>query len=195
MRAQVDNSSLTGESEAQERTADVVDPKALAHGGHAAADTAADKAQRRSPAVEAGNLLFYGTILVSGHGRGIVIGTGDNTFMGQIAGLTAESSGEDTTPPLIREINSFIKWVSIVAIVLGLIFLGVGLGLEVQTVIQALVYCISVIIATVPEGLLCTLTVALSLTAKRMHARNMLVKNLQARGRSAWREDWGPRGS
>jgi uncharacterized membrane protein YhaH (DUF805 family) len=71
------------------------------------------------------------------------------------------------------------RWISIVAILLGLTFLGVGLGLGVQTVVQSLVYCISVIVATVPEGLLCTLTVALALTAKRMHNVSMLVKNLQ----------------
>ena len=40
-------------------------------------------------------------------------------------------------------------------------------------------YCISVIVAIVPEGLLVTLTVALALTAKRMHAKSMLIKNLQ----------------
>lgn len=48
-----------------------------------------------------------------------------------------------------------------------------------RVVSQSLVYCISVIVATVPEGLLCTLTVALALTAKRMHVRQVLVKNLQ----------------
>ncbi len=36
------------------------------------------------PAIEATNLLFYSTIVASGHGRGIVIGTGDNTVMGQV---------------------------------------------------------------------------------------------------------------
>ncbi len=41
-------------------------------------------------------------------------------------------------------------------------FLGAGLGLKLQTVVQSLIYCISVIVATVPEGLLCTLTVALA---------------------------------
>mmetsp|Transcript_18105 Transcript_18105/g.45586 ORF Transcript_18105/g.45586 Transcript_18105/m.45586 type:complete len:1179 (-) Transcript_18105:1049-4585(-) len=161
----VDNSSLTGESEAQDRTVELLIPH-----GH--------KEGAKVPAIEASNLMFFSTIIVSGHGTGVVVGTGDNTVMGQIAGLTAESGGE-STPPLIREINAFIKWVSIVAILLGLTFLGVGLGLGIQTVVQSLVYCISVIVATVPEGLLCTLTVALALTAKRMHNVSMLVKNLQ----------------
>lgn len=160
----VDNSSLTGESEALERKPELEEVH-----GHSG----------KTPAVEATNLLFFSTIITSGHGKGIVVGTGDNTFMGQIAGLTGESGTGDTTPPLIREVNTFIKYVSVIAILLGITFLGVGIGLGVQTVVQALVFCISVIVATVPEGLLVTLTVALALTAKRMHARNMLVKNLQ----------------
>lgn len=41
-------------------------------------------------------------------------------------------------------------------------------------------FAISVIVAVVPEGLLVTLTVALALTAKRMHIKNVLVKNLQS---------------
>lgn len=46
--------------------------------------------------------------------------------------------------------------------------------------VQALVFAISIIVAVVPEGLLVTLTVSLALTAKRMHSKNVLVKNLQS---------------
>ena len=41
-------------------------------------------------------------------------------------------------------------------------------------------FAIGIIVANVPEGLLVTVTVALALTAKRMFAKNVLVKNLQA---------------
>lgn len=45
---------------------------------------------------------------------------------------------------------------------------------------QAIVLGIAVIVATVPEGLLVTLVVSLALTAKRMHAVNVLVKNTES---------------
>lgn len=45
---------------------------------------------------------------------------------------------------------------------------------------QAIVLGIAVIVATVPEGLLVTLVVSLALTAKRMHAVNVLVKNMES---------------
>ena len=43
-----------------------------------------------------------------------------------------------------------------------------------------LVFAIGIIVANVPEGLLATVTVCLTLTAKRMASKNCLVKNLEA---------------
>lgn len=162
----VDNSSLTGESEAQERFPDL---QVEVHGSSAG---------RKVPAIEAQNLMFYSTILTSGHGKAVVIGTGDNTLMGQIAGLATGTDNQKT--PIQMEVDRFIYMISVAAITIGIVFLSVGLALGINTVIQSLVFAISVIVATVPEGLLCTLTVALALTAKRMHHVNVLVKNLQS---------------
>lgn len=46
--------------------------------------------------------------------------------------------------------------------------------------IDSVVFLIGIIVANVPEGLLATVTVALSVTAKRMANKNCLVKNLEA---------------
>jgi len=46
--------------------------------------------------------------------------------------------------------------------------------------ITNLVFMIGIIVANVPEGLLATVTVCLTLTAKRMHTKSVLVKNLEA---------------
>eukprot|EP00198_Chlamydomonas_reinhardtii_P006957 XP_001696293.1 sodium/potassium-transporting ATPase alpha subunit [Chlamydomonas reinhardtii] len=138
----VDNASLT----ACERSAVLIAPS-HGHGGGGGGDVEeGGKGRAKVPAIEATNLIFYTTMVANGHGKGIVVGTGDNTVMGQIAGLTGETTG-DSDPPIVRE---------------------------------ALVFAISVIVAVVPEGLLVTLTVALALTAKRMHNKNVLVKNLQS---------------
>jgi sodium/potassium-transporting ATPase subunit alpha len=48
------------------------------------------------------------------------------------------------------------------------------------TWLDSIVFLISLIVAQVPEGLLPTVTVVLTLTAKRMASKNCLVKNLQA---------------
>lgn len=158
----VDNSSLTGESEPQDRTPNLSRDK--------------DGKLVTQP-LEAENLCFYTTIINSGAGRGVVIGTGDRTVMGQIAGLATETSNEDS--PISIEIKKFIQLISAVAITLGVVFFIIGLtnGTE---IIKNVVFMIGIIVANVPEGLLATVTVSLALTAKRMHQKNVLVKNLEA---------------
>lgn len=162
----VDNSSLTGESEPQERGVDCVKTSRDEQGN-----------ERPTPAIEATNLAFFSTIVNSGSARGVVIGTGDRTVMGQIAGLATETSAEST--PINKEIKKFIFLISGVAIFLGVSFFVIGFVLETD-IISNVVFTIGIIVANVPEGLLATVTVSLALTAKRMHAKQVLVKNLEA---------------
>nr|CAI99406.1 P-type ATPase [Flabellia petiolata] len=161
----VDNSSLTGESEPQTRVPDVE------HG------TDENGNPKFIPPIEAANLAFYTTIISSGSGRGIVVGTGDHTVMGQIAGLATETSAEAS--PISKEIKKFIQLISVIAISLGITFFVLGLVLG-TNIVSNVVFTIGIIVANVPEGLLATVTVSLALTAKRMHSKNVLVKNLEA---------------
>ncbi|KAJ3096027.1 hypothetical protein HDU97_006302 [Phlyctochytrium planicorne] len=110
----VDNSSLTGEAEPQER---------VAHNTN------------RSP-LEATNLAFNGTLAVSGEAYGVVIRCGDQTVLGQIAGLTNKE--KKMTSPLTQE-------------------------------------CL---VAWVPQGLPATVSMLLTIAAKRMSTKNVLVKDL-----------------
>ena len=81
---EVDNSSLTGESEPQKRDW---------------------KPSDETPA-ESPNLCFFGTLVVNGNGTGVVIATGDETFMGRTAQLATSTEGEDT--PIAKEIKDFV---------------------------------------------------------------------------------------
>ena len=65
-----------------------------------------------------------------------------------------------------------------VAIITGLIFFSLGFIIG-YTVVTNLIFAIGIIVANVPEGLLATVTVALSLTAKRLAREKVLVKNLE----------------
>ena len=62
---------------------------------------------------------------------------------------------------------------------LGLIFFVVAFSLGYYW-LDAVIFLIGIIVANVPEGLLATVTVCLTLTAKRMASKNCLVKNLEA---------------
>ncbi|XP_017072978.2 sodium/potassium-transporting ATPase subunit alpha, partial [Drosophila eugracilis] len=151
----VDNSSLTGESEPQVRSAEFTHENPL----------------------ETRNLAFFSTNVLEGTCRGVVIATGDNTVMGRIANLAAGL--DDVQSPISREIQLFIRFITIFAVILGVSFFGLSLMLG-YSFINASVFLIGIIVANVPEGLLVTVTVCLTLTAKRMASKNCLVKNLEA---------------
>ncbi|XP_063711553.1 sodium/potassium-transporting ATPase subunit alpha-3-like [Symsagittifera roscoffensis] len=151
----VDNSSLTGESEPQSRTPEKTNDNPL----------------------ETKNLAFFSTNAVEGTCRGVVIRTGDDTVMGRIANLTSNLG--HTTTPIAREIAHFIHIITGVAVFLGVTFLILALILGYYWV-EAVVFVVGIIVANVPEGLLATVTVCLTLTAKNMAKKNCLVKNLEA---------------
>ncbi|XP_010006895.1 PREDICTED: sodium/potassium-transporting ATPase subunit alpha-2 [Chaetura pelagica] len=109
--------------------------------------------------------------------RGIVISTGDRTVMGRIASLA--SGLEVGRTPIAMEIEHFIRLITGVAVFLGISFFILSLILG-YTWLEAVIFLIGIIVANVPEGLLATVTVCLTLTAKRMARKNCLVKNLEA---------------
>jgi len=150
----VDNSSLTGESEPQERARDNDSQNPL----------------------EATNLLFSGTLVVSGEAYGVVIRTGDATVLGQIAHLTAgEENGKS---PLGKEIDNFVKLIATIASVTALIFFGIAFPINNNHVSLAINFAISILVAWVPQGLPATVTMLLTIAAKRMAGQNVLVKDL-----------------
>ena len=109
----------------------------------------------------------------TGTARAIVISIGDNTVMGRIAGLTSGLETGET--PIAREIAHFIHLITGVAVFLGVTFFIIALLLGYQW-LDAVIFLIGIIVANVPEGLLATVTVCLTLTAKRMASKNCLVK-------------------
>merc|ERR1711936_586100 len=151
----VDNSSLTGESEPQTRSPEFTNENPL----------------------ETRNLAFFSTNAVEGTCIGMVVNIGDNTVMGRIAGLASGLASDET--PIAKEIAHFIHIITGVAVFLGVTFFIIAFILGYNW-LDAVIFLIGIIVANVPEGLLATVTVCLTLTAKRMASKNCLVKNLEA---------------
>merc|ERR1711884_783094 len=135
----VDNSSLTGESEPQTRSPDFTHENPL----------------------ETRNLAFFSTNAVEGTAKGIVVNIGDNTVMGRIAGLASGLDTGDT--PIAKEIAHFIHIITGVAVFLGVSFFIIAFILGYHW-LDAVIFLIGIIVANVPEGLLATVTVCLTLT-------------------------------
>jgi len=87
---------------------------------------------------------------------GIVVRVGDDTLMGRIAFLASGLKQQQT--PIGREIQKFIHLITIFAISLGVLFFVISLLLG-HDFLDAVVFLIGIIVANVPEGLLCTVTV------------------------------------
>eukprot|EP00731_Ephydatia_muelleri_P011631 Em0006g525a len=120
---------------------------------------------------------FFSTDAVEGTCTGVVVRTGDHTAMGRIARLTGIINGEKT--PLSVEIEHFVRLITIFAVGIGIIFFVISIFFGYNW-FSAIIFLIGIITANVPEGLLPTLTVCLTLTAQRMKAKNCLVRKLEA---------------
>jgi sodium/potassium-transporting ATPase subunit alpha len=151
----VDHSSLTGESEPQLRKLACTHDNLL----------------------ESRNMVFSGTLVQSGNGKALVYGTGMNTQIGQIVQLTKETAPVET--PIRKELRYFIRIISGIAITLGVLFFMLSIFLG-KPLIGSLIFAIGIIVANVPEGLLPTVTLALTMASKRMARKNALIRNLEA---------------
>ena len=151
----VDMSSLTGESDAIRLDSEHQDENPL----------------------ESRNMVYSGSLVESGDGLVLICKTGMVTRIGHIVQLTKEVSVVET--PIGKELKYFIRVISTIAIVLGVLFFFVSVAIGKGT-IASLIFAIGIIVANVPEGLLPTVTMALAMASKRMAKKNALIKNLES---------------
>ena len=152
----VDNSSLTGESEPQLRTVIPTDRNLL----------------------ESRNVVFSGTVVMAGSGMGIVFATAMKSQIGRTAELTENLAAREV--PIHAEIRRFTHIVTIIAVSMGILVFALSL-LWIDTPFWTkLVFAIGIIVANVPEGMLTTVTLSLSIAARRMAGKKALIRNLQS---------------
>lgn len=175
---QVDNSSLTGESEPQTRTPDFSNENPLEtrnivfFSTNCLEGTNAFRNYKRLTKQNIVKMSLHLCIYLhvtkkysfSGTAKGIVINTGDHTVMGRIAILA--SSLEVGQTPIAKEIEHFIHIITGVAVFLGVSFFILSLTLGYGW-LEAVIFLIGIIVANVPEGLLATVTV--STVPKNLH--------------------------
>ncbi len=128
-------------------------------------------------ALDARNMVFAGTAVISGSGRAVVIATGQGTEFGKIATLT--KNVQKTLTPMQKEVIHITHILTVIALAMGLVFFLLGLFSD-QSLLMAAIFALSLIVANVPEGLLPTITLSLSLASQRMARRNALIKNLDS---------------
>lgn len=130
------------------------------------------------PIINAKNLCFAGTNVVSGSGRGLVYATGMNTEFGKIAALT--QTIEKEMSPLQKELIFVTRVIAAIAVFMGVVFFFLGILFAGLPRFDAFIFAIGIIVANVPEGLLPTVTLALALAVQKMASENALVKKLSS---------------
>ncbi|RLI25114.1 calcium-translocating P-type ATPase, SERCA-type [Candidatus Bathyarchaeota archaeon] len=150
-----DEAVLTGESTPVEKTTMVLDPETPLH-------------DRR-------NMVFMGTHVVSGRGRGIVVATGMNTEFGKIAEQVQTIEFEE--PPLKVKLDKFARRMAylIAALCIAIFGLEVFRG---DPLIESFMIAVALAVSAVPEGLPAITTITLALGAKEMAGRNAIVRRL-----------------
>jgi P-type Ca2+ transporter type 2C len=154
-----DESSLTGEAVPVHKVADP---------------------EPRSPttSIQAHNMVFAGSTIISGDATAVVVATGMHTEFGRIALLTQAVRPEPS--PLQVEVGRVAQRVAVLSVAMGVGFFLIGYLVAGLSLRGGAIFAIGIVLANVPEGLLPTMTLALAMGVQRMAARRAIVKRLSS---------------
>ncbi len=121
------------------------------------------------------SMVSSGATVLKGGGRIITTRTGRSTTIGSISELS-QGVTQDLTPMQL-ELSYFVRRITWLALGIGLSFFAIGFFIG-NPFWTNLIFAIGIIVANVPEGLLPTVTLALTQSSVRMGRRNALVKHI-----------------
>lgn len=127
---------------------------------------------------KAANIGFFGTSMLTGDAEALVIATGKNAALGEIAKLTTETKSESAFERQIADFSKFI-----LKLVIGTLAVVFALNIAIKGVSRVqefLLFAIALTVGVIPEALPVVATVALSSGAQRMAKKKVVVKRLSA---------------
>ncbi|KEI99476.1 ATPase [Clostridium botulinum A2B3 87] len=155
---QVNESSLTGESESVLKTADTISENDIALGDQK-------------------NMVFSGSFVTYGRATVVVTNIGMNTEIGKIASLI-ENTQEKKTPLQVSLDDFGKKLAMIILVISALIFLlDIHRG---SSVLNSLMFAVALAVAAIPEALSSIVTIVLAIGTQKMASENAIIKKLKA---------------
>lgn len=154
----VNESSLTGESEAVEKFHDIINKDKVALGDQK-------------------NMVFSSSLVTYGRASVLVTKTGMNTELGKIASLMEETQEKAT--PLQVSLDEFSKKLAVGIIgICALVFaLSMYRGTE---LLDSLMFAVALAVAAIPEALSSIVTIVLAIGTQSMAKENAIIKKLKA---------------
>lgn len=155
----VEESSLTGETEAVEK-----DENAVFN-------------NQKIPLGDMKNMVFAGTAVVNGHAEGIVTNIGMNTEVGKIASMIITNEAPQT--PIQKKLSEVGKVLGIVCVVICALIFAIGVIKKIS-VVEMFMTSVGLAVAAIPEGLPAIVTIILSIAVTKMAKRNAIIRKLPA---------------
>ncbi|TDY02815.1 cation-transporting P-type ATPase [Thiohalophilus thiocyanatoxydans] len=154
----IDESLLTGESVAAEKTSEP------------------DKAE--SLLADRHSMAYSGTLVTYGQGTGVVVATGNESEVGRISDML--QSVVTLTTPLLQKIAQFSRWLTGAILVIASATLAYGIFIKDYTSGEMFLAAVSLAVAAIPEGLPAIMTITLAIGVQRMARRNAIIRRLPA---------------
>lgn len=123
------------------------------------------------------NMGYMSTIVTYGRAIGVVVSTGMQTEIGNIANLLNEV--EDELTPLQKKIDKLGKQLGMISVAVVVIIFIVGLFYQMD-ILDLFLVSVSLAVAAIPEGLPTVITVVLAIGMRKMASKNAIVKELSA---------------
>jgi Ca2+-transporting ATPase len=123
------------------------------------------------------SMVFAGTMITRGDGRGEVVATGMSTELGKIA--ASLSSRPLAKPPLLARLEGFARTLAVGVFVAIAVLIAAGLvqGMHLTELFMA---SVGLAVSAIPEGLPVAITVTLAIATRRMAARRVIIRNMPA---------------
>jgi len=123
-------------------------------------------------------IAYGGTLVAGGAGRGVVIATGMRSEIGRISGMLSQV--ETLTTPLLRQMDGFARWLTILILLIAGLLLVYGYFVGHLPFSELFMVVVGLSVAAIPEGLPAVLTITMAVGVQAMARRNAIVRRLPA---------------
>lgn len=155
----VNESSLTGESDAVEKGVEPVEGEQV-------------------PLADRTNMVYSGSLVTYGRALMVVTATGMGTELGRIADLMNRTVQRKT--PLQRNLDEFSRKLAMVVLAVCVLVFLLSVFRSHMDVMDSLLFAVALAVAAIPEALSSIVTIVLAMGTQKMARQNAIIKDIKA---------------